>query len=135
MGRETVVNSDDGHLFFYVLDVVDDLGAVYWPKPTFRPRTTLTPPPGRTFAGSGGPFNVNTPRSIDGLQCPAVWTSTEQMDHRVTSKLALFYPDSPVHIPMNRHLIGPGGIVSSGPGAAGGGSTAIAGELVFIENR
>ena len=135
MGRETVVNSEDRYLFFYVVDVGNNLGAVYWLKPTFRPKTTQTPPPGRTFAGSGGAFHLNVPRAIDGLQCPAVWSSTEQTDNRVVSKLALFYPDSPVQIPMNHHLIGPGGMVSSGPTGHGGGSTAIAGDLVFIENR
>jgi hypothetical protein len=56
-------------------------------------------------------------------------------DHRVTSKLALFYPDSPVQIPMNHHLIGPGGILWSPPGASGGGTTGITGDLIFIESR
>ena len=37
MGSEKVVTSDDRHLFFYVLDVANNLAAVYWLKPTFRP--------------------------------------------------------------------------------------------------
>ncbi len=136
MGSEKVVTSEDRYLFFYVLDVANNLAAVYWLKPALRPKTTLTPPPGHTFAGSGGVFHVNVPRSITELGCPAAWMSTESVgSHQVTSKLVLFYPDSPAQVPMNHHLIGPGGMVSSPPGSTGGGSTSIAGDLIFIERR
>ena len=133
MGSERVVRGLDRDLFFHVIDMTNNLGSVYWLHPLGRPMTRLKPPAGTSFGGSGGRFRVRSPRAIDKLQCPASWISTEQR-RTVRSTLLLGFPDGPAQIPMNHHLIGPGGMV--GPGTSGAGlTTSISGDFKFIELR
>ena len=133
MGSGRVVSGQDRDLFFHVIDTSNNLGSVYWLHPLGRLMTRLKPPPGTSFAGSGGRFRVSRRRAIDKLQCPASWISTEER-RTVRSTLLLGFPDGPAQIPMNHHLIGPGGMV--GPGTSGAGlTTSVSGNFKINELR
>jgi hypothetical protein len=131
--KKVAVGAEDDR-FFLVADIKHNLLAVYWIDVARRGRPTVGTPQGNNWAGSGGRFQTKKARRIDDLQVPAAWFSRED-DGVVTSKLVLFFPEGGVTIPMNHHLIGPGGRVS--PSKTGGGSvsTAAAGDFVLVELR
>lgn len=133
MGSKKVVAGEDKDLFFLIVDIVNNRDAVYWLQPSGGRMTTEKPPAGTTFSGSGGRFQLNTARAVSKLDCPAAWFSREH-NGLVTSRLVLFFSGQGVTIPMNHHLIGPGGVISPGTGGASV-STAIAGDLRFVEYR
>jgi hypothetical protein len=121
-------------LFFLLSDITNNRLAVYWLDAGRRGKPHVPAPAGETWSGSGGRFATRKPRRIDDLAVPAAWHSREQ-NGNVTSKLVLFFPEGGVTIPMNHHLIGPGGQVSSSKSGGGGVATAAAGDFRLVEFR
>jgi len=131
--RKVSVGGEDD-LFFLVADIKHNLLAVYWLDITGRGKPTVGTPQGNNWSGSGGRFQTKKARRINDLQVPAAWFSRDD-EGTVTSKLVLFFPEGGATIPMNHHLIGPGGRISPSKSGGGSVSTAAAGDFRLIELR
>jgi hypothetical protein len=133
MSAKKVLVGSQEDLFFLVSDIKNNILAVYWIDRARNGKLTVAVPQGNNWSGSGGRFTTKKARRINDLEVPAAWFSRED-DNGVTSKLVLFFPEGGATIPMNHHLIGPGGAI--GPSTGGGtASTAAAGDFRLIEMR
>lgn len=131
-GKKVAVGAQED-LFFLVADIKNNNLAVYWIDTARRGKPEVMVPQGNNWSGSGGRFQTKKARRVNDMQVPAAWFSREE-DGVVTSKLVLFFPEGGVTVPMNHHLIGPGGRISSSKGG-GTTSTSAAGDFVLVELR
>ncbi|HUQ93202.1 MAG TPA: peptidoglycan-binding domain-containing protein [Bryobacteraceae bacterium] len=133
MSAKKVSVGGEDDLFFLVADIKNNILAVYWIDAARRGKPTVAIPQGNNWAGSGGRFQTKKARRVNDLEVPAAWFSRDD-DGVVTSKLVLFFPEGGATIPMNHHLIGPGGRISPSKGG-GSASTAVSGDFILIEVR
>ena len=89
--------------------------------------------PNATFHGPSRNFSTRAPHAVNDLTSPASYTSREDEERQVTSKLVLFLRSGAVQTSMPHHLIGPNGMLSAAKGPTAGVSTGIGGTFRFVK--
>jgi len=130
MGKETFA-ADDQDLFFHFTDMINGLIAIYWLQAGGLTMTTQPPP--AKFVSPSSSFVTKGPERVNKLESLTAYFSRESEAGQRSSTLVMNLPSGAISCPMPHHLIGPGGLLSSGGPNSGGASTALTGTMRFVK--